>query len=331
LGAQTVQLLLLRELLDYTVLRTEDSREINGVNTPLSIKDRKPVKRVAFLGSKQKAAESRELEALLRSACSTAKFEAKECWLKDNLCLECPRCALYGATALSDAPNIRHRIEYSTAFSLLTFDLLTEEITFNAVDEKSQIQALDRTQPGLPLKKGRCGTMTHDYKRNGTTTLFAALEVAQGKVVGQCYARHRHQEFLKFLQRLDAEFAGEVKLHVVMDNYGTHKHPRVQRWLKRHARFIPHFVPTSSSWLNLVERWFGELTGRRIRRGVFVSVEDLQKAIEEFLAAWNSDPKPFVWTATVDSIVAKLYRCKQTLERIKPGCTRPRMRKNKGK
>src|SRR5271166_887759 len=199
------------------------------------------------------------------------------------------------------------------------------------VDEKSQIQALDRTQPGLPLKKGRCGTMTHDYKRNGTTTLFAALEVAQGKVIGQCYARHRHQEFLKFLQRLDAEFPGEVKLHVVMDNYGTHKHPRVQRWLKRHDRFIAHFVPTRSSWLNLVERWFGELTGKRIRRGVFVSVEDLQKAIEEFLAAWNDDPKPFVWTATLESIVEKLSRCKQTLERIKPGCTRSRMRKTKGK
>ena len=197
------------------------------------------------------------------------------------------------------------------------------------VDEKSQIQALDRTQPGLPLKKGRCGTMTHDYKRNGTTTLFAALEVAQGKVIGQCYARHRHQEFLKFLERLDAEFPGEVRLHVVMDNYGTHKHPRVQRWLKRHARFIPHFIPTSSSWLNLVERWFGELTGKRIRRGVFVSVEDLQKAIGEFLAAWNTDPKPFVWTATVESIVKRLNRCRQTLERIKPGCTRSRMRKTR--
>ena len=199
------------------------------------------------------------------------------------------------------------------------------------VDEKSQIQALDRTQPGLPLKKGRCGTMTHDYKRNGTTTLFAALEVAQGKVVGQCYARHRHQEFLKFLKHLDEEFPDDLKLHVVMDNYGTHKHPRIQSWLKRHPRFIPHFVPTSSSWLNLVERWFGELTGKRIRRGVFVSVDDLKKAIEEFLAAWNTDPKPFVWTATVDSIVEKLSRCKQTLEKIKPGCTQPRMRKNKGK
>jgi transposase len=199
------------------------------------------------------------------------------------------------------------------------------------VDEKSQIQALDRTQPGLPLKRGRCGTMTHDYKRNGTTTLFAALELAEGKVVGECYARHRHQEFLKFLNRLDEEFPEDLELHVVMDNYGTHKHPRVQRWLQRHPRFIPHFIPTSSSWLNLVERWFGELTGKRIRRGVFVSVEDLEKAIDEFLAHWNSAPKPFVWTATVESIVQKLNRCKQTLEMIKPGCTRPRMPKNKEK
>jgi len=196
------------------------------------------------------------------------------------------------------------------------------------IDEKSQIQALDRTQPGLPLKKGRCGTMTHDYKRNGTTTLFAALEVAHGKVVGQCYARHRHQEFLKFLKQLDDEFPGTIKLHLVMDNYGTHKHPRIQGWLKRHPRFVPHFIPTSSSWLNLVERWFGELTGKRIRRGVFVSVDDLKDAIDEFLRAWNADPKPFVWTATVDSIVEKLSRCKQTLEQIKPGCTRPRARKN---
>ena len=199
------------------------------------------------------------------------------------------------------------------------------------VDEKSQIQALDRTQPGLPLKKGRCGTMTHDYKRNGTTTLFAALEVAQGKVVGQCYARHRHQEFLAFLKQLDQEFPGEMKLHVVMDNYGTHKHPKIQNWLQRHPRFIPHFTPTSSSWLNLVERWFGELTGKRIRRGTFVSVADLQAAIAEFLASWNVDPKPLIWTATVDSILQKLSRCKQTLETIKPGCTRPKICKNKGK
>jgi transposase len=197
------------------------------------------------------------------------------------------------------------------------------------VDEKSQIQALDRTQPGLPLKRGRCGTMTHDYKRNGTTTLFAALEIAHGKVVGQCYARHRHQEFLKFLKRLDEEFPGDVELHLVMDNYGTHSHPRVQSWLKRHPRFVPHFIPTSSSWLNLVERWFGELTGKRVRRGIFVSVEDLISAIEEYVAVWNEDPKPFVWTATVESIVEKLKGCRQTLEQIKPGCTIPRSRRAK--
>ena len=197
------------------------------------------------------------------------------------------------------------------------------------VDEKSQIQALDRTQPGLPLKKGRCGTMTHDYKRHGTTTLFAALEVLQGRVVGQCYQRHRHQEFLKFLRRLDGEFPGEIQLHLVMDNYGTHKHPRVKAWLKRHPRYVCHFVPTSSSWLNLVERWFGELTSKRIRCGSFGSVTDLKNAIDEFLAAWNAKPKPFVWTATVDSIVEKLTRCRQTLEQIKPGCTLPRSRKRK--
>ena len=197
------------------------------------------------------------------------------------------------------------------------------------VDEKTQIQALDRTQPGLPMKKGRLGTMTHDYKRNGTTCLFAALEVLQGKVIGQCYVRHRHQEFLKFLRRLDAEFPGEVALHLVMDNYGTHTHPNVQAWLKRHPRFVSHFVPTSSSWLNLVERWFGELTRKRIRRGSFASVADLHQAIEEFLLAWNENPKPFVWTATVESIIAKLSRCRQTMETIQPGCTLPRTRKAK--
>jgi transposase len=149
------------------------------------------------------------------------------------------------------------------------------------VDEKSQIQALDRTQPGLPLIKGRCGTTTQDYKRNGTTTLFAALEVLQGRVIGQCYARHRHQEFLQFLRRLDQEFPGEIPLHLVMDNYGTHKQPKVQAWLERPPCFVCHFVPTSSSWLNLVERWFAELAKKRIRRGSFGSVADLKKAIQD--------------------------------------------------
>ena len=197
------------------------------------------------------------------------------------------------------------------------------------VDEKTQIQALDRTQPGLPMKKGRLGTMTHDYKRNGTTCLFAALEVLQGKVIGQCYSRHRHQEFLKFLRRLNVEFPGKIALHLVMDNYGTHKHPNVQAWLRRHPRFITHFVPTSSSWLNLVERWFGELTAKAVRRSSFASVADLEAAIAQFLDAWNENPNPFVWHATVESIQAKLARCRQTLEQIKPGCTAPRSRKKK--
>jgi len=191
------------------------------------------------------------------------------------------------------------------------------------LDEKSQIQALDRTQPGLPLKKGRCGTMTHDYKRNGTTTLFAALNPLDGKVIGECHARHRHQEWLKFLRRLDREFPGEQELHLVMDNYGTHKEPHVKAWLKKHPRFICHFVPTSSSWLNLVERWFEELSEKAIRRGSFVSVPELQQAIESFLAAWNAKPKPFVWTATVQEIITKIERARAKLGQIKPGCSLP--------
>jgi len=195
------------------------------------------------------------------------------------------------------------------------------------LDEKSQIQALDRTQPGLPLKKGRCGTMTHDYKRNGTTTLFAALNVLDGKVIGQCHCRHRHQEWLKFLRRLDREFPRDIKLHLIMDNYGTHKEPHVKSWLAKHPRFVCHFIPTSSSWLNLVERWFAELTEKAIRRGSFVSVPDLQAAIDKFLEAWNEKPKPYVWTAKVEDIMQKIDRARSKLEQIKPGCTLPRGKK----
>jgi len=195
------------------------------------------------------------------------------------------------------------------------------------VDEKSQIQALDRTQPGLPLKKGRCGTYTYDYKRNGTTTLFAALDMLEGKVIGQCQPRHRHQEWLKFLRRLDREYPTELTLHVIMDNYGTHKTPEVKKWLVKHPRFVCHFIPTSSSWLNMVERWFRELTDKAIRRGVFVSVPDLEKAITNYLASWNENPRPFVWTATVGAIMEKLARARAKLEAIKPGCTQPRQRK----
>jgi transposase len=155
------------------------------------------------------------------------------------------------------------------------------------VDEKTQIQALNRTQPGLPLKKGRCGTMTHDYKRNGTTTLCAALDLLQGKVIGDFHKRHRHQEFLKFLRRIDREFAGGKTLHIVMDNYGTHGTAEVKAWLAKHPRFVIHYVPTSCSWLNLMERWFAELTNKRIRRDSFLSVGDLIAAINEFVATWN--------------------------------------------
>jgi transposase len=169
--------------------------------------------------------------------------------------------------------------------------------------------------------------MTHDYKRNGTTTLFAALETLQGKVVGECHQRHRHQEFLKFLRRLEKEFPGDVPLHLIMDNYGTHKHEKVTAWLKRHPRFVSHFVPTSSSWMNLVERWFGHLDNKAIKHGVFLSVADLQESVAAFLDAWNQNPKAFVWTATVESIQEKLTRCRRTLEQIQPGCTSPKTRK----
>ena len=178
------------------------------------------------------------------------------------------------------------------------------------VDEKSQIQALDRTQPGLPLKKGRAGTYTHDYVRHGTTTLFAALNVLDGKVIGQCLPRHRHQEFLKFLRTVGAEFPPALELHLILDDYGTHKHPKVQQWLSKRPRFKLHFTPTSASWTNLVERWFRELTEKAIRRGAFVSVADLEAAIHAFLANYNEEAKPFVWTASVATIMAKPEKVK---------------------
>lgn len=184
------------------------------------------------------------------------------------------------------------------------------------VDEKSQIQALQRTQPGLPIKKGRCGTMTHDYKRHGTTTLFTALNTLDGRVIGECMAKHRHQEFLRFLRRIDKEYPGKVPLHLILDNYGTHKQPKVKQWLEKHPRFNLHFTPTSSSWLNLVERWFREITEKRIRRDSFESVPELIKAIEEYMSITNSDPKPFVWHKTAQQILDKLAKCKVVYETL---------------
>jgi transposase len=181
------------------------------------------------------------------------------------------------------------------------------------VDEKSQIQALDRTQPGLPLKRGRCRTMTHDYKRHGTTTLFAALSMLDGRVIGDCMPRHRHQEFLRFLHKIDAETLPELDLHLIVDNYGTHTHPRVKSWLRRHPRFQLHFIPTASSWLNVVERWFRDLTDKRIRRGSFGNVRELITAIQAYLDSHNQNPRIFVWTATVERILTKVAKCKEAL------------------
>jgi transposase len=191
-----------------------------------------------------------------------------------------------------------------------------EKAVVLCTDEKSQVQALDRTQPSLPMKPGRAGTMTHDYKRNGTTTLFAALDVLTGAVIGQCLPRHRHDEFLKFLRTIDGEVPKGLAVHLILDNYATHKHPEVQRWLSKHKRFHLHFTPTSSSWLNLVERWFRELTDKALRRGSFNSVPDLIAAIHEYLDAHNDDPKPFIWTATAESILAKVRRGRVALQRV---------------
>jgi transposase len=181
-------------------------------------------------------------------------------------------------------------------------------------DEKSSVQALDRTQASLPMTKGRAATMTHDYKRNGTTTLFAALDVLTGTVIGQCLPRHRHEEFLRFLRTIDRETPKGLTVHLIVDNYATHKHADVQAWLTNHPRFQMHFTPTSSSWLNLVERWFRELTDKALRRGVFHSVPDLIAKIEDYLAAHNTDPKPFVWTATAEDILTKVNRGRVALQ-----------------
>ncbi len=184
------------------------------------------------------------------------------------------------------------------------------------MDEKSQIQALDRTQPSLPMKPGRAGTMTHDYKRNGTTTLFAALDVLSGSVIGECLPRHRHEEFLKFLRIIDREVPKALQIHLILDNYRTHKHADVNAWLTKHPRFHMHFTPTSSSWLNLVERFFGKLTEKAIRRGVFHSVPELIGAIGDYLDATNADPQPFTWTASADSILEKVRRGRVSLNAI---------------
>ncbi len=183
-------------------------------------------------------------------------------------------------------------------------------------DEKSQMQALDRTQPGLPLKKGRCGTMTHDYKRNGTTTLFAALNILDGSVIGTCMPKHRHQEWLRFLNQIKRAVPKDKEIHIICDNYATHKHQKVVNWLQRNKRFHVHFTPTSASWLNMVERFFRDLSEQRLRRGVFHSVSELIQTVEDYLAGHNENPKPFIWTATASDILAKVQRSRKTLDKL---------------
>ena len=184
-----------------------------------------------------------------------------------------------------------------------------------SLDEKSQIQALDRTQPGLPLKKGRAQTMTHDYKRHGTTTLFAALNTLDGQVIATCMSQHRHQEWLRFLRIIDQQTPADREVHLIADNYATHKHPKVKRWLDRHQRFHVHFTPTSASWLNMVERFFRDLTHRRLRRGVFHSVSELESALQTYIAQHNQNPKPFIWTAKASDILEKVKRGQATLNK----------------
>lgn len=212
---------------------------------------------------------------------------------------------------VSNDPNFEEKLTDVVALYLNP----PENAIVFSVDEKSSIQALDRTQPGLPLKKGRAGTMTHDYKRNGTSTLFAALNVFTGEVIGECKQRHRHQEFLSFLKTVAKQVPEDLDLHVIVDNYATHKHQKVKNWLKRNKRVTLHFIPTSSSWLNLVERFFGLITDKAIRRGVFNSVKDLEEKLMNFISHHNADPIPFVWTKSVETILEKVARAKNELIR----------------
>ena len=183
-------------------------------------------------------------------------------------------------------------------------------------DEKSQMQALDRTQPGLPLKKGRCGTLTHDYKRNGTTTMFAALNTLDGSIIGTCMPKHRHQEWIRFLNQIKRSVPKDKQIHIICDNYATHKHQKVVNWLKRNTRFHVHFTPTSASWLNMVERFFRDLSEQRLRRGVFHSVPELIQAVEEYVGGHNQNPKPFIWTATASDILEKVQRARKKLDKL---------------
>jgi transposase len=210
---------------------------------------------------------------------------------------------------VSNDPNFEEKLKDVVGLYLSP----PENAVVFCVDEKSSIQALDRTQPGLPMKKGRCGTMTHDYKRHGTSTLFAALNAVSGEVIGECKQRHRHQEFLAFLKLIEKQTSKDLELHLIVDNYATHKHEKIKNWLKRNKRVHLHFIPTSSSWLNLVERFFGLLTEKQLRRGVFQSVKELENAINQFIETHNENKKPLIWTKSAEEILEKVGRARDVL------------------
>jgi transposase len=237
--------------------------------------------------------------------CGISKASVQRIWQANGL-----KPHLVKTFKLSNDPDFIRKLEDVVGLYLNPPD---HAVVF-CIDEKSQIQALDRTQPGLPLKKGRAGTWTHDYKRNGTTTLFAALDVLKGEVIGRCMPQHRHQEFLKFLKTIDRATPKHLDLHCIADNYATHKKQPVMDWLAKNPRFHLHFIPTSSSWLNLVERWFGAITAERIRRGVFKSVAELERAIYDYIKHNNANPKPFVWTKSANDIIVKVNRGRAALK-----------------
>ena len=272
----------------------------------------------------KKTSDQAKLRSLIIKKTTTEKPANATHWSTRSLALELGTSHQFVATVWREAglrPHLHQQFKVSNdpLFEEKLHDVVglylnpPEQAVVLCVDEKSSIQALDRTQPGLPMKPGRCATMTHDYKRHGTSTLFAALDVATGKVIGECKQKHRHQEFLSFLKTVEKKTPAELDLHLIVDNYATHKHQKVRNWLKRNKRVHLHFIPTSSSWLNLVERFFGLITDKQIRRGVFTSVKELETAIHEFIESHNANSKPFVWTKSASDILAKIGRAREAL------------------
>ena len=265
------------------------------------------IKRVVDMTTRQKPAKATHWSTrTMAEAVGISEASVRRIWHAHGL-----KPHLIKTFKISNDPEFAEKLEDIVGLYLNP----PEHALVLCVDEKSQIQALDRTQPGLPLKRGRSQTMTHDYKRNGTATLFAALNAANGEVYGLCQQRHRHQEWLKFLRLLDQTLPTHLNLHLIADNYATHKHPKVQRWFQRHPRFHMHFTPTNASWLNMVERFFRDLTQNRLRRGVFRDLEELIMAIGDYIDRHNTNPKPFIWTARASDILEKVKRARHALDK----------------